>query len=238
MTEGARFTLRWDDRGLVPVVVQDRHTGEVRMVAWADAEALGATLDTGLAHFFSRSRGALWRKGETSGHTLAVAEVWTDCDRDVVLYLVDPAGPTCHTGRPSCFFERLDGADPGLAPADAAAAPTLERLSRALAARAGADGRRSYTRALLDGGPPKLGAKLREEAGELAEAVAGEAAKRVVAEAADVAYHGLVALLYRELGWRDVVAELARRFGVSGHAEKASRGTTEGGGGTPGATET
>ena len=102
--------LKWDAAGLVTVVVQDRMTGAVRMVAHANEEALTRTLETRDAHFFSRSRGALWKKGESSGNVLRVAEVWLDCDADAVLYLADPAGPSCHTGAESCFFTRVDGA--------------------------------------------------------------------------------------------------------------------------------
>src|SRR4051812_35694444 len=96
--------LKYDSQGLVTVVVQDRLTGDVRMLAHANQAALQATLDTGEGHFFSRSRQALWRKGESSGNTLKVLELWADCDADAVLYLVDPAGPSCHTGRLTCFF--------------------------------------------------------------------------------------------------------------------------------------
>jgi phosphoribosyl-ATP pyrophosphohydrolase/phosphoribosyl-AMP cyclohydrolase len=193
------------------------------MVAHADAEALAATLSTGDAHFFSRSRKALWRKGETSGHVLRVAEVWVDCDADAVLYLADPEGPSCHTGASTCFFRRL-GPDGSLPEATSAAAPTFLRLERTLEARVASSGEKSYTRALLDAGAPKIGEKLREEASELAQAIAGEADERVVSEAADVFYHSLVALLHRKQPLRAVAAELPRRFGRWGHDEKASRG--------------
>ncbi|HEX6245912.1 MAG TPA: phosphoribosyl-AMP cyclohydrolase, partial [Polyangiales bacterium] len=99
--------LKRDDAGLVTVVVQDRHTGMVRMVAHANDEAIAATLQSGLGHFFSRSRKRLWKKGEESGHFLRVSEVWADCDADCLLYLVDPEGPSCHTGREACFFTRV-----------------------------------------------------------------------------------------------------------------------------------
>lgn len=209
--------LKKDAAGLVTVVAQDRMTGEVRMVAHADEEAVRKTLETGEAHFFSRSRNALWKKGETSGHVLRVAEVWADCDADALLYLVDPDGPSCHTGAPSCFFERV-GANGGARPA-----PMLVRLEEALAARRAATSEKSYTRSLLEAGAPKIGAKLREEADELARAIAGESDERVASEAADVLYHAMVGLLSRGVPWRAVEAELARRFGVSGHDEKASR---------------
>jgi phosphoribosyl-ATP pyrophosphohydrolase/phosphoribosyl-AMP cyclohydrolase len=210
--------LAYDANGLVTVVVQDRLTGEVRMLAHADEHAIAATLASGEGHFWSRSRGAPWKKGETSGNVLRVREVWADCDRDAVLYLVDPVGPTCHTGAQSCFFEHAMGA-----PEAARAAPTMVRLEEVLAARAGASAAKSYTRSLLEAGAPKIGEKLREEADELARAIDGESDERVVSEAADLLYHAMVGLLARRVTVRAVLAELARRFGTSGHDEKQSR---------------
>ena len=101
--------LRWDERGLIPVVVQDVEDGAILMLAYANREALARTLETGLAHFWSRSRQQLWQKGETSGHVLHVEEVRYDCDGDALLYRVRPHGPTCHTGARSCFFRVLGG---------------------------------------------------------------------------------------------------------------------------------
>lgn len=216
--------LKYDDRGLLTVVAQDRLTGELRMLAHANREALQATLDTGEAHFYSRSRGALWKKGESSGHVLRVSEVWTDCDGDAVLYVVDPAGPTCHTGRTTCFFRVIDRAGAIAEHAAAHGMPALARLEAELEQRKKAGGSgKSYTRKLLDGGAPAIGAKVQEEAGELVEALARESDARVVSEAADLLYHVMVGLLSRGLGLRDVQAELARRFGVSGIDEKAAR---------------
>ena len=99
--------LQFDDRGLVAAVVQDATTGRVLMVAWMNDEALQHTQETGQAHFWSRSRQELWRKGATSGHVMAVREIWVDCDADTLLLKVSPAGPACHTGQASCFFRRL-----------------------------------------------------------------------------------------------------------------------------------
>jgi len=102
------LTLAFDDRGLIPAVVQDATTGEVLMVAWMNAEALRLTRETGEAHFWSRSRRTLWHKGETSGNVQRVREIWVDCDADTLLLKVDPAGPACHTGARSCFYRRLE----------------------------------------------------------------------------------------------------------------------------------
>jgi phosphoribosyl-ATP pyrophosphohydrolase/phosphoribosyl-AMP cyclohydrolase len=215
--------LKYDDRGLVTVVVQDRLTGEIRMLAHADQAALRATLESGEGHFYSRSRKSMWKKGETSGHVLKVHEVWADCDGDALVYLVDPVGPSCHTERESCFFRRVDDGGVRDDP-QAHARALLPRLWAELQARKDAGGERSYTRKLLDGGAAKVGEKIREEADELAHAIAEESDERVVSEAADELYHLMVGLLLRGVGVRDVQAELARRFGTSGLEEKASRG--------------
>lgn len=213
-------SLKWDAAGLVTVIVQERHGGMVRMVAHANREALEATLHTGDAHFFSRSRGKLWRKGEESGNVIRVREVWADCDGDAIVYLADPEGPSCHTGKESCFFARLDGGAGG----DAAdARPSLERLFATLEARRDGPAERSYTRSLLDGGAPKIGAKINEEAGELVRALEGESDERVVSEAADLVYHALVGLVSRRVSLRALEAELGRRHGRSGLEEKAAR---------------
>ena len=210
------MNLRWDERGLIVAVAQDRLTGEVRMVAWMNEASLAATRETGLATFFSRSRGS-WQKGGTSGNRLRVRSITADCDGDTLLLSVDPEGPSCHTGRASCFFEALD--HPSHDPA-----PILLELESTIAARASSTANESYTRSLLDGGAPQIGNKLREEATELADAIVGESDERVVAESADVLFHLLVGLRSRQVPLREVLHELARRVGTSGHAEKRSRG--------------
>ena len=215
--------LKRDAAGLVTVVVQDRMTGLVRMVAHADDAAVRATLETGFGHFYSRSRQKMWKKGEESGHVLRVFEVWADCDADCLVYLVDPEGPSCHTGREACFFRRV-GADGALADEPVHhAGPTFTRLWAELEARRASPADKSYTRSLLDKGAAKINEKLREEADELARAIEGESDERVVSEASDVLYHMLVGLLFRGRSLREVQAELARRFGSSGHDEKAAR---------------
>jgi phosphoribosyl-AMP cyclohydrolase / phosphoribosyl-ATP pyrophosphohydrolase len=215
--------LKYDASGLVTVVVQDRLTGEVRMVAHANEAALRATLESGEGHFYSRSRQALWRKGESSGNVLRVAEVWTDCDCDALIYLVEPEGPSCHTGRTSCFFRSLDGAGALQDTGEDHARPALPQLVAELERRKHASADRSYTRKLLSAGVDAIGAKIREEADELARALSAESDERVVAEAADEIYHVLVGLLARGLTLRQVEGELARRAGVSGLEEKANR---------------
>jgi phosphoribosyl-ATP pyrophosphohydrolase/phosphoribosyl-AMP cyclohydrolase len=137
--------------------------------------------------------------------------------------MVDPAGPSCHTGAQTCFFRRL-GADGSLVEVGVeSAAPTLLRLERTLQERKGSDGGKSYTKSLLDAGPAKIDAKVREEAAELGQALIGESDARVASEAGDVIYHLLVGLVLREVSVRDLLSELSKRFGQSGHDEKASR---------------
>ncbi len=182
--------------GLVTVVVQDDTTGSVLMVAFADRAALTLTLDSGEAHFWSRSREALWRKGETSGNTLAVSSLRADCDGDTVLALVKPAGPTCHTGTTSCFgnetaldFRGADGRDTDV----------LDTLDRTLLARAAERPEGSYTTRLLEDANLRL-KKLGEESAELVAALATGDRERAVEETADLFYHMLVALRAEGIG--------------------------------------
>jgi phosphoribosyl-ATP pyrophosphohydrolase/phosphoribosyl-AMP cyclohydrolase len=213
--------LKLNDQGLVAVIAQDAETGELRMMAYANEEAIRRTLETGWAYFFSRSRKQLWKKGETSGNTLAVRSVWVDCDGDTLVYMIDPAGPSCHTGADTCFFRRLDS-DGNWVDGEVAE-PTLLRLERTLQERKASNAGKSYTKALLDAGPSKIDAKIREEAAELGQALIDESDERVAAEAGDLTYHMLVGLVLRDVSLRDLLAELSRRFGRSGHDEKNSR---------------
>jgi phosphoribosyl-ATP pyrophosphohydrolase/phosphoribosyl-AMP cyclohydrolase len=213
--------VTFDDHGLVAVVVQDHLTGEVRMFAYATLEAVHKTLETGRATFWSRSRGELWEKGRTSGNEVRVARVLVDCDGDCLVYSGEPHGNTCHTGAPSCFFQTLDGE--GLQQASEQPQTLLATLEAVLESRKKSTGAASYTKSLYDAGAPAIGAKIREEAGELARAVEGESDERVVSEAADTLYHLVVGLRWRAIPLRRVLAELAKRLGTSGHTEKASR---------------
>jgi phosphoribosyl-AMP cyclohydrolase / phosphoribosyl-ATP pyrophosphohydrolase len=226
--------LKFDGDGLVTAVAQDHATGEIRMVGWMNAEAVEQTLTTGLATFYSRSRQKLWVKGETSNHRLHVQSVIADCDADTLLLLVDPEGPTCHTGRPNCFFRPMtkDGPAPlevGVGGTEApptnetTALPYLFELESVIRKRQASTAERSYTRSLLDGGAPLVARKITEEASELAEALNSESNARVTSEAADLLYHLLVSLRVRDVSFREVVLELVARSTQSGHAEKASR---------------
>jgi phosphoribosyl-ATP pyrophosphohydrolase/phosphoribosyl-AMP cyclohydrolase len=179
-------------------VVQDAVSNRVLMLAWMDDEALRLTRETGEAHFFSRSRGRLWRKGETSGNTLAVEELREDCDADAILLRVRPAGPVCHTGSLSCF------------------APWLWRR---VAERAATRPEGSYVARLVDEGPAAAARKLGEEGLEAALAGVSESDERLVSEIADVWFHSYVLLASRGLDPAAVEDELARRAGGLGHSE-------------------
>jgi phosphoribosyl-AMP cyclohydrolase / phosphoribosyl-ATP pyrophosphohydrolase len=215
--------LSWDERGLLPAVVQDIHTGETLMVAWMNAEALELTRETGEAHFYSRSRQALWRKGETSGNTLAVRELRVDCDADVILLAAEPAGPACHTGKQGCFY-RAVGADGEIIEDDGDPGALSVRLERVLCARRDeSSARASYTRTLIERGWGAMLAKIAEEHAELAAELPEGEPDAVVHETADLIYHVMVALVARGIPIAQVWRELGRRFGTSGHVEKASR---------------
>jgi phosphoribosyl-ATP pyrophosphohydrolase/phosphoribosyl-AMP cyclohydrolase len=210
--------LRWDAAGLLPAVAQERSTGEVLMVAWMDRTALEATLATGRAHYWSRSRGQLWPKGETSGHVQHVESVYADCDGDTLLLQVHQAGVACHTGARSCFFTPLGGARPDArepAPADGWPGPgVLARLERVIDRRKVERPAGSYVAGLLEAGEGRICRKLGEEAVEvIAAALGGEGDERVVAEMADLWFHGLVLLAARGIPLGRVLAELARRHG-------------------------
>jgi phosphoribosyl-AMP cyclohydrolase / phosphoribosyl-ATP pyrophosphohydrolase len=194
--------LAFDDTGLVPVVAQDAHDGRVLMLAWANREALRLSLESGEVHFWSRSRGELWRKGATSGHTLALVGLYADCDGDALLALVRPAGPACHTGEATCFGE---GAGPR-GPGDDA----LDRLAAVIDERALSPTEASYTSRLLADRNLRL-KKLGEETAELIVALATEGDADPADEAADLIYHVLVALRARDRSLADVRAVLAAR---------------------------
>lgn len=190
----------WSRGELLPVVVTDASDGSLLMLAWANSEAVAASEATGAAHFWSRSRGALWRKGATSGNTMAVVGMAVDCDADAIHYRVRPAGPACHTGSRSCF----DGV---------AAEPSfdLDALAAVVHQRRSADPAESYTARLLAGGPRRPAEKVTEEAGELSAAALAGTDEEIVGEAADVLYHVLVLLESRGLSLDAVSMELARR---------------------------
>jgi phosphoribosyl-AMP cyclohydrolase / phosphoribosyl-ATP pyrophosphohydrolase len=202
-------SLAYDEHGLVPAVIQEAETGEVLMVAWMDREAVAATLQTGLTHFWSRSRQTRWRKGESSSHSQHVQGVYADCDADTLLVQVHQDGVACHTGNRTCFFTGLQG--PG------AAANMLDRIEQIVVARKTVPSAGSYVAGLLARGEPAICRKIGEEAVEVVTAaLGGEGDRRVVEEVADLWFHTLVLLGERSIPLRDVLEELARRHAAGG----------------------
>ena len=193
--------IAFDERGLVPCIVQDWSSGEVLTLAYMNEQALARTRDTGETWFYSRSRDRLWRKGETSGNVQRVRALRYDCDSDSLLALVEPAGPACHTGERTCFHR----GELRRAPHEA-----LPALERTIAERRAVPPAGSYTAELL-ADPPLIGAKVREEADEVTRAAAAESDRRVGEEAADVLYHLAVLLAARGLAYPAVFEELNGR---------------------------
>lgn len=200
-------SITFDERGLLPAIVQDARTRRVLMMAWMDTEALEATLETGFAHFHSRSRNELWKKGETSGNTLSVIEMGMDCDNDALLVMAEPAGPSCHTGTRSCWDTEATDREPGFA--------DLERLWATIDDRAEQRPEGSYTTTLLDDGDLAV-RKVTEEAVEVLMAARdharGEATDaRLAEEMADLIYHLLVVAAERQISPALVIETLASR---------------------------
>lgn len=227
--------LKWQDDGLIPAVVQETETGEVLMVAWMDRQALEATRQTGLAHFWSRSRQALWQKGEGSGHIQHVDGLVADCDRDTLLLQVHQEGVACHTGARSCFFAALSiTADPGSqarardqgaarAPGGAAGPAVLEVVERIVQSRRVTRPPGSYVASLFEKGEAHICRKIGEEATEVVTAaLGGEGDERVVSEVADLWFHTMVLLGGRGIPLRRVFKELASRAAdpEAGEADK------------------
>jgi phosphoribosyl-AMP cyclohydrolase / phosphoribosyl-ATP pyrophosphohydrolase len=196
-------TLAWAKMdGLLPAIVQDADTREPLMLAYMDEAALRATLASGRATFFSRSKGRLWEKGETSGNFLELRRIRADCDGDALLVEAVPAGPVCHLGTPGCFGEE-----------EAAGVGWLAVLRRIVAERAQADPATSYTARMLGEGVERIAQKIGEEGVELALAAVARDPQGCVEEAADLLYHLTLLMEARGFGWEEISAELRRRHG-------------------------
>lgn len=202
--------IRFDESGIAPVIMQDAATGEVLTLAYANREAVEKTLHSGEAHFYSRSRDSLWRKGESSGNTQEVAEVRLDCDSDALLYKVHPRGPACHTGERSCFHQTLAGEGVGVS-TDSTATETagemLDRLAVTIAGRRNVSPEESYTAGLLSRGTSRVAQKVGEESVEVVIAAMND--DRLAEESADLLYHLLVLLEERGVGL-EAVGEVLR----------------------------
>jgi phosphoribosyl-ATP pyrophosphohydrolase/phosphoribosyl-AMP cyclohydrolase len=215
----------WEKSQLLPVIVQDVHTNDVLMMAYMDREALELSLNTKLAHYFSRSKQRIWKKGESSGHLQHIKTFLIDCDNDTLLIKVEQEGVACHTGRRSCFFTELDSGETTMeAEVDTAAVyGVIDELYHTILDRKNADPESSWTAKLFAKGENTILKKVVEEAGEFSFAVKDDDEKEIIYEAADLTYHVLVALGYKNISPERVKQELARRFGMSGIAEKQSR---------------
>lgn len=233
---GDPSAVRFDERGLVPVVVVDEGDGAVLMLAYADSEALERTLVSGQAHYHSRSRGALWRKGATSGNVQAVVEVVCDCDADALLYRVRQTGPACHTGERSCFHDRLaalsasqatGSPDQGVTPAipePGAGQPqvgaVMQLLERVVAERLATLPQGSYVRRLHERGIGYVAQKVIEEAGETVVAALEQKDRELTGETADLLFHLSVLLAERGVAWTEVAEVLLARH-RTGHEPRA-----------------
>jgi phosphoribosyl-ATP pyrophosphohydrolase/phosphoribosyl-AMP cyclohydrolase len=203
--------LDWEKMGgLLPAAVQHGRSGRLLMIGYMSREALAATLSTGLTTFFSRSKQRLWQKGESSGNRLRLVSVHMDCDRDALLVMADPDGPTCHLGTASCFGGQTEG--PGW----------LVELSATISGRAASGDASSYTRALLDAGIERIAQKIGEEGTEVALAAVTRDASGCAEEVADLLYHLAVLMEAKGFGWGDVVAILKQRHAAGARSSGAS----------------
>jgi len=198
--------LKFGERGLIPAIVQDARTREVLTLAYMNAESLARTIETGQTWFWSRSRNDLWHKGETSGNTQSVVSLHSDCDKDAIVVLVNPAGPACHTGARSCFDSTAADKDIGL---------LLNDLYTLIESRERERPEGSYTTYLFNSGLDKILKKVGEESAETIIAAKNEDRVRLTAEVADLVYHLLVLLVARGVSLDDIRAELASRRGAS-----------------------
>ncbi len=216
-------TIDWNKSPLLPVVVQDVNSKEVLMMAYMNEEALHVTLQTSIAHYFSRSRQKLWKKGESSGHTQHVKEVYLDCDNDTLLLKVEQIGVACHTGRVSCFFNRVDTEQEAPKPLKTIEYDIYDTIYHIVQERKHADPKSSYVASLLHKGDNAVLKKVVEEAGEFSFACKDNTEYEIVYEAADLIFHTLIALGAKNIHPERIASELKRRLGRSGIEEKNSR---------------
>ena len=208
--------IKFDPNGLVPVVAQDATTGEVLTLAYANREAVEKTLSSGEAHYYSRSREELWRKGATSGNTQKVVEVRLDCDEDALLYRVEPRGPACHTGERSCFYRTVAGEEVGVVVEHEESkleglGEMVERLAGTIAQRHRDMPEESYTARLISRGTSRVAQKVGEEGVEVV--IAALEGEKLAEESADLIYHLLVLLEERGVGTTEVARILSDRHG-------------------------
>ncbi len=217
--------IDWQKNPLVPVVVQDADTKEVLMLAYMNKEAFDLSRESGYAHYYSRSRKRLWKKGESSGHTQEIVQMLLDCDADTLLLQVHQRGVACHTGRKSCFFNDLESKEPASKPEvdPSSVYGVTDTLYHTILERKSGDPESSYTAKLIQGSENGMLKKVVEEAGEFCFAFKDGNEEEIVYECADLVYHVLVALGKKEISPDRIRQELAGRFGMSGIEEKNSR---------------
>jgi len=218
------MTIDWIKNPTIPAIAQESDTNEILMLAYMNEEAYNLTLSTGYAHYFSRSKQRIWKKGESSEHTQKIVDMLLDCDGDTLILKIEQKGVACHTGRKSCFFrsvvrdevisEKVVDTDTVYSIVDILYHTILERKSD--------NSQKSWTKKLLNDKELML-SKIREEADEVCVAIDSESDKQVIYESADLLYHTLVGLGYRDISPDRVKQELSRRFGHSGIVEKESR---------------
>ena len=210
---------------LIPVITQDATTNEVLMLAYMNQEALELTIKTNYAHYFSRSKQRIWKKGESSNHLQEIVEILVDCDNDTLLLKVNQEGVACHTGRKSCFFTNLNTnktiSDVQIDTSSAYG--IIDTLYHVIQEKKNDDPTKSYTAKLLQGKQNSMLKKIVEESGEFTFAIKDNDTQEIIYEAADITYHVLVALASKNISPDRVKQELARRFGISGIEEKNSR---------------
>ena len=211
--------------GLIPVITQDNTTLEVLMLAYMNKEAVELTLSTNYAHYFSRSRQRIWKKGESSNHTQEIVSISLDCDNDTILLKVNQKGVACHTGRKSCFFTDLKSGEINseIEIDTTAAYGIVDTLYHTIQEKKNDDPKVSYTAKLLQGKENSMLKKIVEEAGEFTFAVKDNDTQEIIYEGADLLYHALVALASKNISPDRIKQEISRRFGLSGIAEKNSR---------------
>jgi len=215
----------WEKSELLPVIVQDVKSNEILMMAYMNKEALSLSLSTKIAHYFSRSKQRIWKKGETSGHTQTIHSFNIDCDNDTLLIKVTQEGVACHTGRKSCFFTELETGDANseVEVDSQAMYGVIDTLYHTIQERKNADPSTSWTAKLIQKGENTILKKVVEEAGEFCFAYKDNDEKEMIYEAADLTYHMMVALAVKNISPDRIKQELARRFDMSGIKEKNAR---------------
>lgn len=202
--------LKYDENGLIPVIIQDYASGQVLMLAYANKESLEKTVETGKTHFWSRTRKKLWNKGEESGHFQDVKKIFIDCDKDTILMTVEQTGVACHTGKESCFYREIDE-DENSCPKFKT--DNLEKVFEVIEDRKINSKEGSYVNSLMDGGIDRILKKIGEEAGETIIAAKNNDKKELIYELTDLWFHSLVLLSNENLTLEDINKELDKRFG-------------------------